>query len=501
MKYRNPILPGFHPDPSICRVGEDFYLVTSTFEFFPGVPIYHSKNLVNWELINHCLSTDTQLPLEHARASGGIYAPTLRYHDGTFFMVTTNVSAGGNFIVHTKDIHGTWSEPAWVKQRGIDPSLFWDDDGRCYFVSNGSAGNAGSGIFLCEIDPFTGEMLSDSVCISKGCGGRCAEAPHIYKRGGLYYLMLAEGGTEYGHMETILRAKEIYGAYEPCPRNPILTHRNHPGEIQATGHADLVEDENGNWWLVCLAIRPIPRAKLHHLGRETFLSPVTWDGDGWPVVAQDGRLAFEMDGPLPGDAPAPVSLDFEDDFTSEDLDKHWNFVRNPRRENYRWERGCMTLTGGEDGLSVSCGHPTMLAVRQQEFCMEATVRLSGTIAEGQCAGLSAFYTSEYHYDILVTRREGALCVCLRKRVADIDVVVASHPIEETEDFRLGIESDAEWYTFFYEKDGERVNLGRGKTALLCTEATHPTTFTGVYWGVFCENGTVGVTHFAVRRLK
>ena len=161
----------------------------------------------------------------------------------------------------------------------------------------------------------------------------------------------------------------------------------------------------------------------------------------------------------------------------------------------------MTLTGGEDGLSVSCGHPTMLAVRQQEFCMEANVRLSGTIAEGQCAGLSAFYTSEYHYDILVTRREGALCACLRKRVADIDVVVASHPIEETEDFRLGIESDAEWYTFFYEKDGERVNLGRGKTALLCTEATHPTTFTGVYWGVFCEDGTVGVTHFAVRRLK
>jgi beta-xylosidase len=137
-----------------------------------------------------------------------------------------------------------------------------------------------------------------------------------------------------------------------------------------------------------------------------------------------------MDGPLPGDAPTPVSLDFEDDFTSEAPDRHWNFVRNPRRENYRWERGRMMLTGGEDGLSVSCGHPTMLAVRQQEFCMEATAELSGAIEEGQCAGLSAFYTSDYHYDILVTRREGKLCVCLRKRVADIDVVVASHPIEE-----------------------------------------------------------------------
>lgn len=172
MRYKNPILSGFHPDPSICRVGDDFYLVTSTFEFFPGVPIYHSKNLINWELINYCLTTDSQLPLHHAKASGGIYAPTLRYHNGVFFMTTTNVSAKGNFIVHTRDIRRTWSEPAWVRQGGIDPSLFWDDDGKCYFLSTALDTDGRNSIFMSEIDPLTGELLSSAERISRGCGAR-----------------------------------------------------------------------------------------------------------------------------------------------------------------------------------------------------------------------------------------------------------------------------------------------------------------------------------------
>ena len=274
MRYKNPIISGFHPDPSICRVGEDFYLVTSTFEFFPGVPIFHSRNLVNWELINYCLTTDTQLPLYGCKPSRGIYAATIRYHDGTFFMVTTNVSDKGNFIVHTNDVKGQWSEPVWVKQRGIDPSLFWDDDGTCYFVSNGDdKGNRG--IYLCKIDPFTGEMLTASTLISEGCGGRhCSgkhpEAPHVYKKDNWYYLMLAEGGTEYGHMETIQRSRNIWGPYEQGgPYQPMLTHRDefrNPiyAGIQATGHADIIEDQNGRWWLVCLGIRPIGDMQKHH---------------------------------------------------------------------------------------------------------------------------------------------------------------------------------------------------------------------------------------------
>lgn len=499
MKYKNPIIPGFNPDPSICRVGEDFYLVTSTFEFFPGVPIYHSKNLVNWELINYCLTEDSQLPLQGAVVSKGIYAPTIRYYDGVFFMTTTNVSTGGHFIVHTKDIYGKWSEPAYVDQCGIDPSLFWDDDGTCYFVSNGIDEGNRICIFLCRVNPFTGEKYSESTIISYGCGGRYPEAPHIYKINGYYYLMLAEGGTEYGHMETMQRSRNIYGLYEKCPHNPILSHRDTPGPIQATGHADIVEDQNGNWWLVCLAIRPLENIHLHHMGRESFLAPVVWNEEGWPIVGNNGTIDLEMEGPLPGHAPQPVSLDFSDDFNKDKLDLRWSFVRNPMRENYILENGHLTLQGGDD-LSKEGGQPTMVAVRQQAFDMEARAELKGEIECGARAGLSAFYNSFYHYDILITKEQDSYKVCLRKRICDIDVIVAAHQIDYCGSIRFKITSDREWYTFFYEKDGNFVELGRGKTSLLATEITDPMTFTGTFLGVFCEQGSIAVTNVTVKEL-
>ena len=499
MKYKNPIIPGFNPDPSICRVGDDFYLVTSTFEFFPGVPIYHSKNLVNWELIGHCLTRDTQLPLQGAVVSKGIYAPTLRYHDGTFFMTTTNVSNGGNFIVHTKDIYGEWSEPVYIDQAGIDPSLYWEN-GICYFASNLSDDPAApQAIYVCEIDPFTGEKFTRSHCISPGCGGRHPEAPHMYKINDYYYLMMAEGGTEYGHMVTMQRSKNIYGPYEKCPHNPILSHRDTPGPIQATGHADIVEDQNGNWWLVCLAIRPIKDMHLHHIGRESFLAPLKWEND-WPVVVNNGRIAFEMEGPLPGPAPTPVSHDFEDCFDKDMLDLRWTFVRNPNRECYQLKNGCLNLVSGKDDLSTTGGSPTMIAARQQFFDLEMVAQLEGEVKPGQHSGITAFYNSDYHYDIFVTKNTNGYEICLRKRVADIDVVVASHPINYKNSIRFKITSDAEWYTFLYEKDGEFVELGRGKTTLLATEITHPMTFTGTFLGIFTEQGDISVTNVKVREL-
>lgn len=501
MKYKNPIIPGFNPDPSICRVGEDFYLVTSTFEFFPGVPVYHSKNLVNWELINYCLTDDNQLPLQDAVVSKGIYAPTIRYNDGVFFMTTTNVSTGGHFIVHTKDIYGKWSEPHYVDQGGIDPSLFWDDDGTCYFVSNGLDENDRVSIFLCQVDPFTGEKYTPTELISYGCGGRYPEAPHIYKKNGYYYLMLAEGGTEYGHMETMQRSKNIYGPYEKCPHNPILSHRDYPGPIQATGHADIIEDQNGNWWLVCLAIRPVGSSHLHHMGRESFLSPLVWNEEGWPVVGNEGRIDFEMDGPLPGPSPTDVSLDFCDNFDKGSLDLRWNFVRNPKRENYILEKGCINLISGESNLSTVGGHPTMICTRQQAFDMEVTAELTGEVLCGQCSGLSAFYNSYYHYDVLITKDEEGHKVCLRKRVSDIDVVVASHRIDYKGAIKLKIVSCAEFYTLYYENNGEMLEIGKGRTSLLSTEVTDPMTFTGTYWGVFTENGNVAVTNVTVKEIK
>ena len=190
--YQNPIIPGFHPDPSVCRVGEDYYLVNSSFCYFPGVPLFHSKDLVNWEQIGNCLTRESQVKLTNAGTWGGIYAPTIRYNEGVFYMITTNVSDKGNFLVHTTDPRGEWSEPVWIKQGGIDPSLYFED-GKCYLVSNPDVG-----IYLCEINPMTGEQLSESKRIWNGTGGRHPEGPHIYKKDGWYYLLISEGGTEYG---------------------------------------------------------------------------------------------------------------------------------------------------------------------------------------------------------------------------------------------------------------------------------------------------------------
>ena len=255
MQFRNPIIPGYNPDPSITRVGDTFYLVNSSFEFFPGVPIRESKNLVNWAFTGYVLDRESQLPLDGSRPSGGIFAPTIRYHDGMFYMITTNVNlmptGHPNFIVHAEDPAGPWSEPAWISQVGIDPSIFFDDDGSCWYTGTGDDGNGRQGIVCFKLDPMTGEILSDKKIISHGSGGKCPEGPHLYKKDGWYYLMLAEGGTEFGHMETIGRSRTIDGPYEFCPNGPILTARDDNGNgspIQCTGHADIVDDANGNWW-------------------------------------------------------------------------------------------------------------------------------------------------------------------------------------------------------------------------------------------------------------
>ena len=300
MKYRNPLLPGFYPDPSVCRVGEDYYLVNSSFEFFPGVPLWHSRDLVNWEQLGHVLDRRSQVELEGSRVSGGIFAPTIRYHQGKYYMITTNVTHGGNFVVCTEDPKGPWSDPVWIDQGGIDPSLFWDEDGKVYMQRTHTDENGEQCIGQFQVDLETGKALSEVRPIWYGTGGKCPEGPHIYKIRGKYYLMIAEGGTEYGHMETIARSDSIWGPFESCPHNPILTHRNinpRSGEFQALGHADLVEDGKGNWWLVFHGIRP-SQFMLHHMGRETMLAPVTWDENGWPVVGEEGKpILAEMEGP------------------------------------------------------------------------------------------------------------------------------------------------------------------------------------------------------------
>jgi xylan 1,4-beta-xylosidase len=284
MASANPILPGFYPDPSICRVGEDFYLVNSSFEYFPGVPLWHSRDLLNWRQLGHVLTRPSQLPLPAGvAASDGIYAPTIRHHAGRFYLVTTHMPTLGNFLVHTTDIHGEWSEPVKIAQGGIDPSLHFEADGRCFFTSNGTFWAPVRGAYQCEINPLTGEQLTPSRFIWPGFGGSYPEASHLFKRGEYYYVTMAEGGTSECHMVTIARSREPYGPFENCPHNPLLTHRSLMSEVQATGHADFVEDQNGRWWAVFLGYRYSEYA-FHPLGRETYIAPIAWTDDGWPVI-------------------------------------------------------------------------------------------------------------------------------------------------------------------------------------------------------------------------
>lgn len=480
--YRNPVIPGFHPDPSVCRVDSDYYLVTSSFEYSPGVPLYHSRDLVNWEQIGHVLTRESQLPLAKSGTWCGIYAPTIRHHDGTFYMITTNVAGGGNFIVHTKNIRGEWSDPAWLKQEGIDPSLFWDEDGKCYMVSNPN-----DGIWLCEIDPMTGEQKTESALIWEGTGGRYPEAPHIYKKDGYYYLMIAEGGTEYGHSETIGRSRRITGPYMPNPSNPILTHYCQAAEgspIQGTGHADLVEAHDGSWWAVLLAFRPVS-GNNHVMGRETFLAPVAWPKNGWPVVNGNGTVSEQMDVPtLPQRPFAKDETKTETDFGTAP-GHEWNYLRNRKAENYKTGKEGLTLTAGAETIDTD-GTPTWMGRRQQHKDFEATttVSLSGKEA-GDEAGMSIYMKCHTHYDVSLTRHEdGKTYVRLRYKLGEL-----SHVEKDVEvgakDVTLRIDGTAELYTFSYSLDGKKfTKMGQMNTRFISSEAGGG--FTGAYVALYAQ---------------
>ena len=493
MRYTNPIIPGFHPDPSICRAGDDFFLVTSSFEYFPGVPLFHSRDLIHWRQIGHCLTRESQLPLQRWRASGGIFAPTIRHHEGTFYMVTTNVTGGGNFFVHTRDPFGEWSEPIWLDQGGIDPSLFFDDDGRVYLTSNWNAGRSLPveddpaefrwGIQQSEIDIATGKRLTESRPIWRGTGGKFPEAPHLYRIGGRYYLMIAEGGTEYAHMETIARSDSPWGPWESCPRNPILTHRSYQSPIQGTGHADIVEAPDGSWWLVCLAFRPQGYPPAYHLGRETFLAPLVWDADGWPRVGVDGRVRVEMEGPdLPSRVwePAPA----RDDFDGPKLGLEWNFLGNPRAENWLLtdRPGALRLMG--NAATLDAGPPVaFVGRRQQHLAVEAATRLDfAPGADGDEAGLTVWMNPTHHYDLLVTQRDGERRVGVRRRIGSLVAEVANELLPAGP-VTLVVRATPDRYALAYSIGDEApVDLATGETRYLATEVAGG--FTGVFFALY-----------------
>ncbi|MEU9167596.1 glycoside hydrolase family 43 protein [Streptomyces sp. NPDC048420] len=408
--YDNPVIGGFHPDPSVCRVGEDHYLVCSSFEYFPGVPIFHSRDLVHWRQIGNVLDRPGQLELpDDTEASGGIYAPTLRYHDGRFYMITTNVSGPGNFLVTSERPEGPWSDPVLIDLPGIDPDLAWDEDGSCWCTV--------AGVMTARIDPMTGKVLEGPLPIWSGTGMQHPEAPHLYRIGEWWYLLVAEGGTAHGHSVSVARARSPRGPYEAAPDNPVLTHRSTDLPIQCTGHADLVQAADGSWWMLLLGTRPrgwFPQ--FHVLGRETFLAPVGWV-DGWPRV---GPVRERHEAPT---AWHPVELLPErDDFDAADLAPYWISPRSRREGSWSLadRPGHLTLHATGDSLDRP-GH-TFVGRRQQHPECSVAARLDGGPASR--AGLSVRMDEAHHYDIEVAGGEASVIA----RIGPVRQCVARRPV-------------------------------------------------------------------------
>jgi alpha-N-arabinofuranosidase len=461
--YHNPIIPGFHPDPSICRVGEDFYLITSTFEYFPGLPIFHSRDLVHWRQIGHVLDRPEQLNLDGVRPSHGLYAPTIRHHDGTFYVINTLVDRRedpgphGNFIVTATDPAGPWSTPYWLEDApGIDPSLLFDEDGRVWYVGNRHVFEGHyrghCEIWLQELDLAAMQLTGEKVTLWDGAlkGAVYAEAPHIYKINGLYYLMIAEGGTGHDHAVTIARSEAITGPYEPNPRNPILTHR-HLGRdypIVGTGHADLVETQYGEWWMVALAMRPYD-GHFYNLGRETFLTPVRWE-EGWPIVSPGiGHIACEHGAPNLPEHRWPTRPTC-DHFESSSLDHHWNFLRTPRASFWSLtERpGYLRLRLRPERLS-ELANPSFVGRRQQHINFAVRTAMEFTPqGPDECAGLSLVQNNDHHFRfVCCLTSDGKRVVRLVKRLKGVETVVGEQTVADGRLY-LKVEAYGQSYNFY-----------------------------------------------------
>lgn len=485
MTYQNPVISGFHPDPSICRVDEDYYLVTSSFEYYPGIPLFHSRDLVHWQQIGHCLTRTGQLNLKNAPSSGGIYAPTIRYHMGKFYVTTTNVSGGGNFYVYTDDPSGDWSDPVFVDHPGIDPDLFVDTDGTVYYTTSWN-----QGIYQSRIDLETGKRQTEVTLVWNGTGGQYPEAPHLYRIGEWYYLLISEGGTEYGHMVTVARSRRPDGPFESCPHNPILTHRSKLKPIHATGHADFVQTPDGSWWAVFLGIRPVGYPNRHHLGRETFLASVTWTADGWPIIGDNGEIYETMPSgslPLePAAAPPPV----RDDFDHVELAPCWNSLRSPLQDNGSLMEleSCLTLYGSAATLN-DADAPAFVGRRQQHFNVIASTKVTFTPQrDGEEAGLTVYMNERFHYEIALVRMSGQRKIIFRRRIGSLWKIENELPWS-ADSVVFTVKADTEKYTFeFSDGSQETLIIGEGECSMLATEVAGG--FTGVFFAMYATGGGV-----------
>ncbi|MDN3670415.1 glycoside hydrolase family 43 protein [Echinicola jeungdonensis] len=476
--FENPILPGYYPDPSICRVGEDYYLVNSTFAYFPGVPIFHSTDLVNWNQIGHVLNRPEQIDLEGLGISRGIFAPTIQYHEGRFYMITTLVGKRGNFLVTAEDPAGPWSNPIWLPQvNGIDPSLFFDENGHSYIVYNSDPPNneplynGHRSIKLIRFDKESLQTKGEARVIVNGGVDLSKkpvwiEGPHLFKNGDYYYLCAAEGGTSVNHSQVIFRTKQLDEPFVPWENNPILTQRhldpNRENPVSATGHADLVQTQNGDWWAVFLGTRPYDNKDSYNIGRETFLAPVEWNEDHWPVINPDHE-AVQYNYPVPDlpkgevkDFPKSGSFTISDKFNSKELKPYWVFIRVPQEKWYKLDgKGLHLNLRPETAGGTST--PSYIGRRQQHIRGEVETAMEFTPKKtGEKAGLLFFQNETHHFFFGKSiSEEGDKVIGLYQSDSYGNLnSIEEHPVGSSEKVYLRVEFNKGIYEFLYKMKGK-----------------------------------------------
>ncbi len=481
-KFNNPILAGFYPDPSICRVGGDYYIVNSSFSYFPGIPIFHSKDLVNWKLIGYVLDRSEQLNLDSLGVSRGIFAPAIRYNNGVFYVTCTLVDKGGNFIVTSKTPEGPWSNPVWIPEiNGIDPSMFFDENGKAYILYNSvppdniSLYDGHRTLRMYEFDVENLKVIGkERILVNGGVDITkkpvWIEGPHIFQKDGYYYLIAAEGGTAEQHSEVVFRSKDVNGPYVPFEKNPILTQRHLDPQrinpITSTGHADFVQTVEGDWWTVFLGCRPydISEEGYFNTGRETFLAPVTWE-NGWPIINPgNDEVQYQYPCPMqPSKGIASIqyngNMKVRDDFTIEVLNKDWMFLRTPSEPWYNLkQRAGFLLMQVRPETCSGTGNPSFLGHRQQNMSGAAsTVLIFSPAAENEKAGLLIFQ-NEHHFYFLCKSIKGSELVIEFYKSNDKEnsessmELLASQKIktdQREKELYLKIESKGSMYSFLY----------------------------------------------------
>ncbi len=489
-EYYTSILPGFYPDPSIVRVEDDYYMVHSTFAYFPGIPIFHSKDLVNWEQIGNVIHRPSQFNPDSIGISRGVFAPTIEYHDGVFYVLNTFVDAGGNYMVTATNPAGPWSDPIFLDRvGGIDPSIFFDDDGKVYILNNdapeGEPEYPGHrAVWIREYDIVNNRSISESkVLINGGVDFSTKpiwiEGPHMMKIDGQYYLHSAEGGTSVNHSQVVLKGSHPLGPFTPFPGNPILTQRDIPVDrefpVEYTGHADMVETKFGEWWAIFLGVRPYD-GRNFNTGRETFLLPVAWE-DGWPIILKPGQeVPLKLKKPNLDEYRTENSLasgnfGYIEEFDDE-LGLDWLFVRVPKEKWYQLSNGRLSVTPRSDSIS-GLGQPSYVAKRQQHAYAQFQTEMHYTPEHvGDEAGMVAFQNRD-HYIFFGLHKTSEPSQKLILRAVRGGEVQSYSAIEySAQEIELKMEAEGGRYSFYYRSDHNQDWLlleGQVDATLLSTE--------------------------------